>query len=145
MAPKIFLLVDDDHDDTEMFCEALREIDASILCYYAFNGSEALRKLHNNEIPQPDIIFMDINMPEMNGWRCLEKLKNDATYKHIPVIMYSTSSNPKDITIAAELGAAFFYTKANEYKKMKTFLETVVLHIEKGSVDPMFMPPSSYC
>ncbi len=48
----------------------------------------------------------------MNGWQCLEKLKNHATYKHIPVIMYSTSSNPKDITIAAKLGAVFFFIKA---------------------------------
>ncbi len=62
MTAKIFLLVDDDRDDTEMFCEALGEIDASI-CYCAFNGSEALRKLNNTEIPQPDIIFMHINMP----------------------------------------------------------------------------------
>lgn len=145
MKVKTFLLVDDDHDDAEIFCETLVEIDASILCYCAFNGSEALQKLTNNEIPQPDIIFMDINMPLMNGWLCLEKLKSDVTYKDIPVVMYTTSSNPKDISIAAEMGAAFFFTKAIEHKKMKTFLETVVLNMDQGSFQSIMIPPSSSC
>jgi CheY-like chemotaxis protein len=139
MSAKIFLLVDDDAEDTELFCEALGEIDTSIHCYFASYGKEAFQKLDDKEIPLPDIIFLDINMPQMNGWRCLTKLKESETYKGIPVIMYSTSSNKKDIEIAFDLGALFFFTKPNDYKQLKEFLRIVVLHLEEGSLDSMVM------
>ena len=127
MKARIFLLVDDDADDIELFCEALTEIDNSILCYFASNGKEALIQLNAHAIPVPDIIFLDINMPQMNGWRCLEKLKQNDGYKNIPVCMYSTSSNPKDKAISLELGALRFFTKPNTYSLLKQMLESVLL------------------
>ena len=127
MTARIFLLVDDDPDDIEMFCEALAEIDNTILCYFSSNGKEAFLKLDTKVLPVPDIIFLDINMPQMNGWRCLEKLKQNDVYKNIPVFMYSTSSNPKDKAISSELGALRFFTKPNSYSLLKQMLESVLL------------------
>src|SRR5882762_9611818 len=99
-----FLLIDDDTDDRELFSEALATVDPVIVCDQATDGAEALDRLRRSELCEPDIIFLDINMPVMNGWQFLTKLKSEEKYKHIPVIVYSTSSNQKDKRIADEMG-----------------------------------------
>ncbi|WP_298715638.1 response regulator [Chitinophaga sp.] len=119
---KTILLIDDDLDDTEIFEEALTEINPAILFYKAENGQDAFNKLQGKEVGQPDIIFLDVNMPGMNGWQFLTKLKTEAAYHNIPVIMYSTSSAKKDIAIAEDLGAVGFLTKPADYKGLKKAL-----------------------
>ena len=88
---KKFLIVDDDSDDRDFFCEALGEVMPDSGCYTAINGRRALKALENKEIDLPDLIFLDINMPVMNGWQLLTKLKETESYGTIPVIIYSTS------------------------------------------------------
>ncbi len=129
-----FLLIDDDTDDRELFCEALATVDPVIVCEQATDGAEALGRLRNKEISEPDIIFLDINMPVMNGWQFLTKLKNDEAYKHIPVIMYSTSSNVKDRRIADEMGALCFVTKPHAFRLLQNILDVVVTHVTKKSL-----------
>src|SRR5882757_6709540 len=92
-----FLLADDDADDKTLFCEALAEIDPGIVCHTAADGKEALAILSRRQSRKPDIIFLDINMPVMDGWQCLGKLKENSEHRNIPVIMYSTSSYQRDI------------------------------------------------
>jgi CheY-like chemotaxis protein len=53
----------------------------------------------------PDLIFLDINMPVVNGWEFLVKLKSDDKYKRIPVIILTTSSDKTNKQIASDLGA----------------------------------------
>lgn len=119
---KTILLVDDDADDTDLFREALGEINEAITCYNAIDGQEALNKLLDRQITQPDIIFLDINMPGMNGWQCLTYLKGHERFRQIPVIMYSTSSAKRDRDIANDLGALGFLTKPSDYKELKKAL-----------------------
>ncbi|WP_341835328.1 response regulator [Chitinophaga pollutisoli] len=119
---KTILLIDDDLDDTEIFEEALSEINPDILFYKAENGQDALEKLLRKEVGHPDIIFLDVNMPGMNVWHFLTKLKLEAAYNGIPVIMYSTSSAKKDIEIAQDLGAVGFLTKPADFKGLKKAL-----------------------
>ncbi len=54
---KIFLLADDDADDTQLFCEALEEIDPSIICYCAIDGKKVLEILQNAALKKPQVIF----------------------------------------------------------------------------------------
>ena len=84
---KRILVVDDDNDDRELFSEALASVDPVIVCDQATDGAEALKRLSTREIDKPDIIFLDINMPVMNGWQFLSKLKSEDQYKNIPVIV----------------------------------------------------------
>jgi CheY-like chemotaxis protein len=126
-----FLLNDDDTDDRELFCEALATVDPVIVCEQATDGAEALGRLLNKEISEPDIIFLDINMPVMNGWQFLTKLKNDDRYKDIPVIMYSTSSNVKDRRTADEMGALCFVTKPHAFRLLQNILGVVVTHVAR--------------
>jgi CheY-like chemotaxis protein len=74
----------------------------------------------------PDVIFLDLNMPVMNGWQCLAKLKNSEAYKEIPVVMYTTSSNPRDYEIAIDLNAHGLITKPSKPKVLSKILNTVI-------------------
>lgn len=136
MAKKVFL-IDDDQDDRELFCEAMEEVAPKIICYTAANGRKALNQLSNNEIESPDIIFLDINMPIMSGWQCLSMLKEHEFYKNIPVIMYSTSSQPEDVEKAGQLGALCFFTKPDDFESLKKSLEIVVEHLHNSSLSSL--------
>ena len=70
----------------------------------------------------PDLIFLDINMPIMSGWQCLTEFKKAGHLKHIPVIMFTTSSQPKEKELAKELGAQDFIIKPSEYKALKQLI-----------------------
>lgn len=112
------LLIDDDADDREVFGEALQSINNTIILRTAIDGVDALEKL-NGTFPQlPDLIFMDLNMPKMNGKQLLQELKNHKYFSHIPVLIYSTSTynEDKDDTIA--MGAADFIVKPNSYTEL---------------------------
>jgi CheY-like chemotaxis protein len=118
------LVVDDDQEDLELFREALDHIDPSILCIEAYNGLQALKVLQRDSL-LPDIIFLDINMPVMGGLECLNKIKTDATFKEIPVIMYSTTSQESQIAACTKLGAQFL-TKPSSYSELITSLRKVI-------------------
>ena len=115
---KTLFIVDDDAEDCVFFIEAVKEIDPSIKYQTANNGEDALRKLTKEIKPLPDYIFLDLNMPRMNGRECLVELKKNKDLKDIPVIIYTTSSASKDIDETRELGAAYFITKPCEFQKL---------------------------
>jgi CheY-like chemotaxis protein len=123
---KTFWLAEDDPDDVELFVEALNAIDNSIDCVAAQNGQELIAKLNSEEFDRPQLIFIDVNMPEMNGWECLQVLKQSEHLKDIPVVMYSTSSLAKNAQMAANFGAFCFYEKPSNFLLLKEFLEILV-------------------
>src|SRR5687768_9094139 len=90
------LNVDDDLEDIEIFCDAVREIDPSIICLVAKSAEEAM-KILCSDIELPQIIFLDINMPKIDGNACLRQIKQNRRLDKIPVIMYSTHSRKTDI------------------------------------------------
>lgn len=122
---KKFFIADDDPDDQELFIEALLQIDAQCKCVTAFDGLEALNKLFSQTIHVPDFIFLDLNMPKMNGKECLVEIKKNNIFKEIPVIIYSTSADKKDMYEAMQLGAVFFLQKPNRFEE----LSRALLHI----------------
>lgn len=132
---KKFFLIDDDTDDRELFSEALAAVDNSVVFYYAVDGEDALEKLDGKRIETPDVIFLDINLPAMSGWQCLDKLKSKEASRNIPVIMYSTSSHTRDRNIAKDLGALCLITKPHDYRQIKNVLSTVITNINSGNLN----------
>ncbi|MDJ1496306.1 response regulator [Cytophagaceae bacterium DM2B3-1] len=132
---KRFLIVDDDSDDRELFREALTAVEPEVVLYSAANGQTAIEKLASQAIDQPDIIFLDLNMPVMNGWDCLNQLKSLQEYKNIPVIIHTTSSHTQDKKLAKERGAICLFTKPDDFKRLKAILEIVVEKMNKKAVD----------
>lgn len=125
-ANKIFFIADDDPDDRELFIEALRTIDPGCECITATDGEEALAKL-NDGLPQlPDFIFLDLNMPKVNGRACLAAIKKNTRTNQVPVIIYSTSAEKKDMDETIQSGAAYFLQKPNRFEELSKALDNII-------------------
>jgi CheY-like chemotaxis protein len=125
---KTIFLIDDDADDREIFAELIETDHPSIILQQAVNGAAAFEKLRSEDLTKPDLIFLDLNMPVMDGWTFLELIKKDTHLKNIPVIIYTTSSNETDKKFAKDNGAAHFLTKQHsmdlQRKDIKDALES---------------------
>lgn len=110
---KVCLLVDDDLDDHEIFSLALQDTDHHVEVIRAYDGVEAINFLRDPDEVLPDFIFLDLNMPKMNGTQCLAEIRKYDDLKHIPVVIYSTSSEIKDLIEAQQLGAAAYIVKSS--------------------------------
>ena len=126
-----FVLVDDDLDDTSLFEEVLLEVQPAVKFQAVHNGLEAMALLRNSGTQLPDVIFLDLNMPRMDGKQCLVALKEDNSLKHIPVIMYSTSSQSKDIEETRQAGAICFITKPTSITELRTMLSAIITGLNK--------------
>lgn len=89
MFPKNIYLADDDSDDIEIFRIAINEIDPKTQITVLNNGEELLNQL-GNSTELPDVIFLDINMPKINGLDALRIIKSTEVFNTIPVVMCST-------------------------------------------------------
>lgn len=119
------LLVDDDTDDQEFFGEALELISDRFNLRLAENGRVALEVLSGGDW-RPDLIFLDWNMPVMNGEQFLEEVKQRHDLQNIPVVIISTSSHSYTKEAAARLGAARFITKPNNFQALVNELAEVI-------------------
>jgi CheY-like chemotaxis protein len=122
----IILLVDDDEDDQDMFREALDGLEPRIECYTAQDGEEALMLLGTASKQLPDFIFLDLNMPRVNGRQCLQSIRKAEKYNGIPVIIYSTLSRPADVEELIRLGAAYYFTKPTTLSVLREELQGVL-------------------
>jgi CheY-like chemotaxis protein len=86
---------------------------------------EALEYLDNCVI-LPDYIFLDVNMPTMDGKSCLKALKTDPRFKDIPIVIYTTSRNPLDEEFCRELGVLAYVPKPNSIVEAKTSLQKII-------------------
>ena len=129
---RVILLVDDDADDRSMFCDALHEVDDSVECITAQDGVEALGILRTKAGALPDFIFLDLNMPRLNGQQCLREIRQALHLEHIPVIIYTTSRQQRDIDETKRLGAAGFITKPNTFDGICRSIASVLTNPDAG-------------
>jgi len=90
------LLIDDDKDDQGLFCEAVKQVSDEIICDTADNGIEGLELLDSYE-RLPAVVFLDINMPLMDGRETLKIIRSTPKLKDLPVVMYSTSNDVDEV------------------------------------------------
>jgi CheY-like chemotaxis protein len=102
------LLVDDDIDEMKTFLEALKTIIPPCKCTYAPNGIHALKMLL---YLRPEVIFVDYEMPLMDGLELIEKLKAIDEIKQVPVFLYSSNISPAVKAKAEQLGVAGYLEK----------------------------------
>jgi CheY-like chemotaxis protein len=116
------MLIDDDEDDREIFISIVQTALPGISLFIATNGQEGLEALQNATI-QPDLIFLDLNMPLMNGQQFMEAVKSDGRLQQIPVVILSTSSDKATIHDMKALGAIHFITKPDKYSAWEKMLK----------------------
>ncbi len=134
MSKRIFL-IDDDPDDAELFGIALKELDYSNIFHYLNDSKIALDLLRYKKIPPPSIIFLDINMPLLNGLDFLRELKAIDFLKMIPVVMYSTSYLQRDLDAAIALDVIGFWTKPNRYRELIGKLNNLMTNLNSIAPD----------
>lgn len=122
---KLWFVIDDDLDDQEIFVMAVEKVDPEIECTFANDGVHALERLRNENSLKPECIFLDVNMPRMNGIECLEELRKFDKLENVPIYMCSTSSDPKIIGKIKELGARDFIVKPSTIVEFAAVLATV--------------------
>ena len=132
---KSIYLADDDADDCMLFEDALREISISTELTTANDGVELITLMESTVPPAPDIIFLDLNMPRMNGIECLIKIRNN--HINIPVIILSTSNSEELIRQTKTLGASGYICKPDNFKKYRSVMKDV-LSIDWKKHDPLF-------
>ncbi len=119
---KQILLIDDDIDELYIFKEALNEMRNCFECMYADTVVEGLKILKN---VLPDFIFLDINMPKINGLEGLLLIKKMKIFQNIPVILYSTAISEEINEKALALGAAGCIRKTGSIKTLSEVLVTL--------------------
>ncbi|HEY2648735.1 MAG TPA: response regulator [Puia sp.] len=119
------LLIDDDEDDQFIFKDILKEIRFPYECQVASDGLDAVSRLTCDE-ELPAIIFLDLNMPLMNGVEFLTHIKDHPPINQIPIVIFSTSNNPADRVKLPILGASLFITKTSDFKELKYKLTEIL-------------------
>jgi len=121
------ILADDDEDDRSFFKEAFHELNVPYELRIAEDGFELMNFLEKPAVNLPQLILLDLNMPLINGFECLDMMKKNDRLKNIPVIIYSTSANPDDVKKSYDLGARFYVHKPNNHNQIKEEIKKVLL------------------
>lgn len=117
----LIFLADDDEDDRMMFGEALSEAASSATLQTASDGEKLLSLLAKSKV-LPNLIFLDLNMPNKNGVETLRELRQNARFASVPVLIYSTSNNDVDIEDTYKLGANLYVEKPYSYSDLVQLL-----------------------
>lgn len=125
------LLIEDNHADIRMIQEIFKDFNTKIGVNVITNGVEALKFLNKEEKYKnkvnTDLIFLDLNIPLIDGLEVLKKIKNNDKLKNIPVLILTTSRAKEYYLKAKELQADCFIIKPLYYDEYKTILQ----HIEE--------------
>lgn len=123
MGKPVVLLVDDDPDDVDIALRALRREDLEVRVEVARDGGEALERLGvmaegegEGEAPGslPRAVFLDLNMPRVDGWEVLERMRQHPPTRRLPVVVLSSSARREDIDRCYALGANSYLVKRFE-------------------------------
>lgn len=145
--PIVILLVDDDADDRMLARDALAESRLANDLREVEDGEQLLDYLHRRgayadpaSSPRPGLILLDLNMPRKDGREALKEIKADANFRHIPIVVLTTSKAEEDIYRTYDLGVSSFITKPVSFDGLvsvmrvlgKYWFEIVELPPEKG-------------
>jgi CheY-like chemotaxis protein len=125
MAHKYRIIITDDDDDDRLLFKSVFDSnwrDCEIA--FAGDGVELLDHLKNTH-QLPSLIFLDLNMPRMDGFSTLTELRSNPAFRSIPVIIITTSSLPEHITRCYQLGANSYLTKPPGYQQLTNLISQI--------------------
>lgn len=137
------LLVDDNSNDVAIALRALRRAGMDGNVHVESDGLRALRYLgiegdtvHAGR-PVPQVVFLDLKMPRMDGWEVLLRIRQDARTRELPVVVVSTSRNPDDVQRCYAAGANSFLVKRfDEVRPGDYFVEAARYWLELNEMPP---------
>lgn len=127
--PAEILIVDDNPTDTFFIKEVLKRCRFPIHTRELRNGEDALAYLRHmggfSEAPDPDLVLLDLNIPRINGWEVLKKMKEDLTIQPIPVMIVTSSHSDADIKMANELNPDVYLVKPMDMMRFPMLLKSI--------------------
>jgi CheY-like chemotaxis protein len=140
--PVEILLVEDNPGDERLTREALKEGKVYSNLHWVKDGVEAIAFLRRSgkyqDVPRPDIILLDLNLPKKDGREVLQDIKNDPELKRIPVVVLTTSKAEEDVLRTYNLHANCYVTKPVDLEKFIV----VVRSIDRFWLTVVTLPPS---
>ncbi|MGB2758791.1 response regulator [Maribacter stanieri] len=114
-------IADDDLDDLSFFKEALEDIPINTQVTHFDNGVDLMDRLFSDQT-LPEVIFLDLYMPIMDGFECLMDIRNFKKFKNIYIIAYSSIYREREVNQLKQDGANQFLKKSSSYKELKKLL-----------------------
>jgi len=129
VAGPVLLSVEDDDSEYFVITVALKELDIPIRYFRVADGEQGmqfLQNIHGYELaPRPDLILLNLNLPKKNGFQVLTEIRENASLRSIPVIIFTTSNATSDRKRALSLGATDFISKSGTITELIETLRTV--------------------
>lgn len=138
----MILLVEDNDEDHVAFERALAHTNASQPLHRCASGDDALAFLERRHAASggptrlPAVIVLDLNMPGSDGREVLRRLKRDTRFRSIPVIILTTSSNPRDVNACYEDGANSYIVKSIDFTKFEHDMRLLIEYWFEASLLP---------
>jgi two-component system, chemotaxis family, response regulator Rcp1 len=127
--PIEILLVEDSPGDVRLTQEAFRDANKSVHLHVASDGVEAMsllrREGNDARTPRPDLIFLDLNLPKMDGREVLAQIKGDESLKTIPIVILTTSDSEADIVKSYQLQANCYLTKPVQFDAFEILVKSI--------------------
>lgn len=135
-------MADDDVDDQYLVRRAIEDIQIKHVLTTVNNGNQLLEHLQKqqNEKTLPDCILLDLNMPLLDGFQALSRIKADKSFSVIPVFILSTSRSSSDRELSLKLGAADFFVKPTQFGDLKTIMKDICLRAHAISGSAQYTP-----
>jgi len=131
--PPLLLVIEDSNEDFEALQRYVGRSPLTIPIYRCVDGDEALAFLYRTghyadpqNAPRPRLILLDLNLPGTDGREVLRKIKQDETLKLIPVVIFTTSNNPKDIEACYRHGVNSYIIKPMDFNRLKRSIQTLI-------------------
>jgi len=132
------LLADDDFDDRFFFQRAVDTLPTPNQLKTVDDGADLMDYLDKTDIEKlPDILFLDLNMPKMNGMECLEQIKGNNKLKHIPVVIYSTALHEDVADLTYKNGAHYYVRKTDVMQLQKVLNHIFILLVANKFTRPL--------
>jgi CheY-like chemotaxis protein len=129
------MIAEDDDDDYYIFSVAMAETTYKVLLSRAVNGQILLQKM---EQELPDIVFLDMLLPVLDGQHCLKAIRSNKRYDNIPIIAYTSLKDLESIEFCYREGSNLFVMKPSSYADLKKILERILAIDWKKT---MYYPP----
>jgi CheY-like chemotaxis protein len=133
--PSPLLIVEDSDEDFEAFQRYLKQSSFKIPIFRCINGEQALAFLYHTgcyenrqNSPRPSLIVIDLNLPGTDGREVLRRLKQDECLKTIPIVVFTTSNNPKDIEDCYQFGVNSYIVKPINIQQLKRDIEVILAY-----------------
>ncbi|MBE9039308.1 response regulator [Oscillatoriales cyanobacterium LEGE 11467] len=135
------LIAEDSDEDFEVLELLMQQMKVQNPIYRCTNGDKVLDFVYQDgecgsSVPLPSAILLDLNLPGTDGREVLEQLKGDRSFKDIPIVVFTTSSNPKDIKFCYQKGANGYLIKPVDLDELERIVRAFVEYWLQVNISP---------